>query len=207
MSYLRKPLRTFLDELGARKPTPGGGSVAALVGALASAQAAMCAEYSTGDKFKAVELEMNGLIRQFRALRDDFTQLMEADIQAYEAVSTARRLPKETESQKAERTTRMNAAVEEAVQVMEKVMNKSFEGLRAATRLSDAGNKLLASDVGTAAALWEASVQAAALQINANLMGKRDAKTQEIRKKAQERLQACFASSQEISRRICDILT
>ena len=100
--YLSLPLRTFLADLAAKTPTPGGGSVAALTGALAAAQARMCVEYTVGKpKFAAHETKLREALAEFKRAEEAFGRLMAEDMAAYERLSAANKADDPTEQQQA----------------------------------------------------------------------------------------------------------
>ncbi len=80
----RKSLKTYLDDLAARKPAPGGGSAAALAGALGCALLSMACNYTIGkEKYKSQELKIRGILKQAERLRKRFLALVDLDVQAY----------------------------------------------------------------------------------------------------------------------------
>lgn len=205
--YREKPLEVFLHDLAARKPTPGGGATAALTGALAASQAAMCAEYTTGrEKFKAVKTEMKEAAARLRALGETFLDLCDEDVRAYENFTAAAKLPKEDEPQRAERCRRLTETLEAAVGVPENILASCKEAFEFVERLSEVGNPLLISDIGVAAALLEAAAQSAALQIEVNLAGQKGAEWTARRQRAPQLLSACFQCSQRTGENVRQIM-
>src|SRR5438128_9666944 len=88
---------TFLNALAARQPIPGGGSVAALAGALASAMGEMVINYSLGKKDLAEYVdELRPALDEFHRARRLLLGLMVEDQDAYEALTAARKLPKDS---------------------------------------------------------------------------------------------------------------
>ncbi len=93
----QESLATFLDHLASNAPTPGGGSVAALCGALSAALGSMVANLTLGrEKYRDVEPTIHAALERSERLRSDFLQLINDDIAAYGALSAAYRLPKST---------------------------------------------------------------------------------------------------------------
>lgn len=81
--YLDKLLQTYLDDLASSNSTPGGGSTAALSGAMGSALACMVSRLTLGKpKYADVEAEIQALLEQAEQLRQRFQELMQADIEA-----------------------------------------------------------------------------------------------------------------------------
>lgn len=166
----------FLDALGSSAPTPGGGAASALVGAVAAALAEMMAQLTVGKpKFRAVEEETRDVIARARALRLELHALMDQDARAYAAVAEAYRLPRASEAERAERTTRIQQALAAAACPPLQVMERTCEALELAAEIASIGNPTVASDAGCAAILGEAAVRAAGLNVLANAVLLEDA--------------------------------
>src|SRR5512138_1221638 len=107
----RPTLKSFLDELASASPAPGGGSVAALAGALGAALTSMVSNLTIGKKkYATVEGEMKDVLARAEGLREQFTELVEKDTAAFNKVMESFALPKESEAQRALRS----AAIREA---------------------------------------------------------------------------------------------
>src|SRR6266536_4692152 len=91
-------IASFLDQLAARVPAPGGGATAALHAAQAAALLAMVARYSDGGRYDAGL--MRRIVTEADALREDALALAEADAAAFRAVAEAYRLPRDTEAER-----------------------------------------------------------------------------------------------------------
>lgn len=85
--YAAESLKTYLDELAAKKPAPGGGSAAALAGALGCALLSMVCNYTIGkEKYKDVEKEIRKILNQSERLRKRLLSLVDLDAEAYAQV-------------------------------------------------------------------------------------------------------------------------
>lgn len=167
----QRPLPDFLEALGSNAPAPGGGAASALVGALAAALAEMVANFTVGrPRFQSVEQTMRAAVEQTRQLRTDLIDLIDADERAYQAVSTAYRLPKTTDEERASRDAAIQLALHGAMQPPLRVMELSCTAIDLAAEMAAAGNPTVASDAGCAALLGEAAVRAAALNVLANVV-------------------------------------
>jgi formiminotetrahydrofolate cyclodeaminase len=90
----KAPLKSFLDELASASPAPGGGSVAALSGALGAALSSMVCRLTIGKKkYAGVEEEMKKILAQAEELREQFTVLIDKDAAAFNKVMEAYSLP------------------------------------------------------------------------------------------------------------------
>ena len=169
-SFLSKSLSQFLDELASNAPVPGGGSTAALTGALAAALVSMVGNLTLGKKrYANVQEEMEGLLARSEALRHQLSQLLEADIRVYGILSKAYKLPRTTDEQKAARTVAIQAALREAEAVPMQIAEACVEVLDLCTPLAEKGNRLAVSDAGVAALLAEAGLRSGALNVLINL--------------------------------------
>lgn len=163
-------VRDLADRLASREPVPGGGSAAAIGGALGASLVGMVAELTIGRPDAA---ERDDLLRDVRdnaaRLRTDLLELAETDAAAYEAVVAARRLPKGTDAERAERTRRMRLTIVEAARVPLETARRSREVLDLAVRIAPIGNRNAVSDAGVAAQLASAAVRGAVLNVRINL--------------------------------------
>lgn len=157
--YLALPLRSFLDDLAAKTPTPGGGSVAALVGALATSQARMVLEYSVGrsDDEKG---QLKDLLEELQRGQDMFGQLMTEDMAAYERYSAARKSDDPAEQRR---------AVATAVTVPMEVVVLASAIVARIDELKNLVNRNLYSDWQVASVLAFAAARSAALSVRVNL--------------------------------------
>lgn len=168
----RKTINAFLDELASSSPAPGGGSVAALAGALGAGLVSMVCALTIGKKkYADVESEMKKIQVQSEALRSQFTALVDRDTDAFNKVMETYALPKETEPQKALRSAAIRAATKEATLVPLEVMKHCIDGLALAQNVAASGNANSVSDAGVAALMLHAACEGAALNVKINLNG------------------------------------
>jgi len=173
--YLERPLKDFIEDTASRTPTPGGGSVAALVGALGSCLLRMVGNFTVGkEKFKSVEKDMELILSELNLFTLRFCRLMQDDISAYQNFSKVSSLPKDTPEEKKIRKEALQDALKKAAEVPFKMCEDSFELLKVASRILDIGNPRLISDVGVGALLAQACLESAALNVEINLSSIRD---------------------------------
>jgi formiminotetrahydrofolate cyclodeaminase len=166
----KKTLAAFLDELASSSPAPGGGSVAALAGALGSALTAMVCNLTIGKKkYAAVEDEMKKILVQAEEMRALFTALIDKDTDAFNKVMEALSLPKDTEPQKALRAAAIREATKEATNVPLEVMKHCIDALALTQQVAATGNVNSVSDAGVSAFMLHTAVEAAALNVRINL--------------------------------------
>ncbi len=165
----------FLDELASTSPAPGGGSVAALAGALGAALTSMVCNLTAGKKkYAGVEQEMKTVLVKAEGLRKIFTDLIVRDTEAFNKVMEAFSLPKETDDQKALRNAAIQEATKEATLVPLRVMKHTVDGLALTKVVAEKGNVNSVSDAGVSALMLYAAAEGAALNVQINLSGIND---------------------------------
>ena len=165
----------FLDELASNSPAPGGGSVAALAGALGAALTSMVCNLTIGKKkYAEVEPEMKMVLGKSEELRGIVTRLIDRDTDAFNKVMEAYGLPKDSEDQKALRTAAIQGAAKEATLVPLEVMKHCIDGIALAKIVAEKGNTNSLSDAGVSALMFHAACEGAALNVRINLSGIHD---------------------------------
>lgn len=162
-------LHTFLDELSSAAPVPGGGSVAALEAAMAAALLAMVANLTLGrKKYASAQDRARFILAESVTQRDRALQLVEEDVAAYRSVSDALALPRDTETQKVDRTRQLQAALKAAAQPPLETARVAERVVGLAKELVAIGNRSAISDVGTAAQAALAGYYGAKLNVEIN---------------------------------------
>jgi formiminotetrahydrofolate cyclodeaminase len=170
-----KTLGTFLDELASSAPTPGGGSVAALCGALSAALSSMVANLTLGrEKFRDVEPAIHNSLERSEQLRASFAHLIAADIAAYGTLSAAYKLPKATSEEQQARSARIQTALVAAAEVPLQMAEQARQALELCRALVEIGNPNVVSDVGVAALTAHAALESASLNVLINLKTLKD---------------------------------
>ena len=168
--YRNEPLGKYLNDAAAGTPTPGGGSVAALVGALATTMASMSANFTVGrEKFKQYDSQLKEIIAETEKSRETLLSAMEDDITVYGGLNSAYALPKSTEAEKKVRSEAIQKTTIIAMEVPIKVVMCCLYVLELTRKLVDIANPNLISDVGVAGFLAEAALQCARLNVEINL--------------------------------------
>lgn len=176
MTYRDGTIRKYLDDAAAGIPAPGGGSVSALAGALATTMGSMAANFTVGKKkFAAVEPQVKALLARLDALREELLVLVDEDVASYRVVSAAYGMPKETPEEKSARTAAIQKALVVAMGAPLRTMRACAEVMRTLAALADLANPNLISDVGVSAILAEAALRGAELNVDINLASLADA--------------------------------
>lgn len=162
----------FLDALASGEPTPGGGSASAYGAAMAAALVAMVGRLTVGKKkYADVEAEIWPLIEEATEIQSEMHEAVEKDAKAFEAYMKARRLPRDTEQEKADRIRAIQAASIKAAEVPLLVARHTLRIMQLATRAAEIGNVNAISDAGSASAFARAALNGAGLNVRINLLG------------------------------------
>ncbi|MCL5265762.1 MAG: cyclodeaminase/cyclohydrolase family protein [Chloroflexi bacterium] len=174
--YVNNPMGQFLDDLASSAPAPGGGSVAALSGALGAALISMVCNLTIGkEKYKDVEADVQAILERSEVLRRELMDLLEADTQLYGKVIAAYRQPKNTEEEKAARLQAIDAALKEACGVPMQIAKRCAELVELCVPAAAKGNVGAISDIGVAVLMAEAGLVSAKLNVDINLGSIKDA--------------------------------
>ncbi len=175
MAYSDGTIQDYLEAIASRKPTPGGGSVAALTGALGAALGQMVGVYTSGKKYTEVEEQARAIVAATAERQAALVRYINEDCTAYDKVSEAMGLPKETDEQKDLRRAAMQEAFVGAMAVPMEICRESLGLLRSLKELVPIGNKNLGSDIGVAALLAAAAFEGAKFNVEINLGSIKDA--------------------------------
>ena len=152
--YLDKSLQFYLDELASARSTPGGGSAAALSGAMGAALASMVARLTLGKpEYAHVQPEIEKLLQQTETLRERFQQLMQEDIDAYGRLSASYKMPRTTTSEVSARSQSIQAHLVEAALVPLELAECASTLLKCCRSIAKIGNANVLSDIANGALL------------------------------------------------------
>ncbi len=168
-------IKNFMDLLASSSATPGGGSVAALTGAMGAALLSMVSNLTLGkEKYRDIEDEIKGLLKRSESLRAQLEKLTEEDVEAFNQLMAVMKLPKNNEKEKKDRDQRLQIALIEAARVPLEVAKKSKEIIDMGQEIASKGNKNAISDVGVGVILAEAALESAIINVKINLKLIRD---------------------------------
>ena len=178
------PLADWLSAAAAKQPTPGGGSVTALVGALAAAMGEMTLNYSTGRKANSPEAEqiLRENLAELTRARSLLLELMEEDQRAYGELTAVRKLD-DGDPAKPRRVADSLAA---AIRVPQAIMAAGMSILAAAERVSPYANRWLLSDLAVCCELALAAVRCGGINVLVNLSELDEAERAALRVEVQE---------------------
>ncbi len=174
---LEKRTTEFLAELSSASPVPGGGGASAAVGAFASALGMMVANLTIGKKkYAEYEEEILAARSELARLQDELVRLTDEDAKAFEPLSRAYGLPKDTEEQRAEKERVMEQALYEASLAPLQIMETIAKAADILEVLEKKGSRLAVSDVGVGILFAQAALEGASLNIfiNTKMMKNRE---------------------------------
>ena len=170
-AYVEGTVESYLNKLAGADPEPGGGSAAALVGALGAALVSMVTNLTLDkEKFAAVQDDVAELKKKSETLRAELEELVTLDALAYREVAAAMKMPKDTDEQKEQRRQVMQVALKGAAEVPLKVAEAAVEVARLSLPAAEKGNPNAVSDAGVAVLLADAAAHSAALNARINLV-------------------------------------
>ena len=179
-------IEPFLDQLASSAATPGGGSAAAIIGAMGAALVSMVCHLTIGKKkYAEVAGEMQDVLAKTEALRKKLTGMIQDDVKAFDAVMGAYGMPKETDADKQARDKAIQVALKLATDVPLACAYAAREVIDLAAIASDKGNLNVISDAGVGVLAGYAALRSAALNVftNARMITDRtfaEAKLQEL---------------------------
>ena len=184
---LQNSLQQYINELSSNSPTPGGGNVAALCGALSASLGTMVCNLTIGKKkYAEVESEMTALRQELESFQKIFLVLAEKDNAAFDKVMEAFRMPKESDSEKEIRNHKIEEATLGAAAVPSDVMKNCAEILPLLKSIVEKGNKNSISDSGVAVSLIQTACRSAYLNVLINCASLNNQTiANEIRKRAE----------------------
>lgn len=175
MNLVEYSLSDFIAKLAGDSPAPGGGSVAALAGALSAALTMMVANLTLGrEKYRQNWEAMERIRSSADQLLEKLKRLVDEDTQAYNQVVAAFKLPKEDAAQKAARSRAIQAATRQAARVPMETLRTVSALADLVARALEKGNPNCITDAGVAAQLLQAAARGAAYNVRVNLAGIRD---------------------------------
>ncbi len=165
----------FADETASESPAPGGGSVAATMGAMGIALATMVANLSShkpgwDDRWA----EFSDWAEKGQLLKDELLFLVDEDTRAFNRIMDSFGLPKSNDEEKKLRDEAIQAATKYAIEIPFKVMQKSYESMAVIKAMAETGNPNSVSDAGVGALAARSAVLGAYLNVKINASGLKD---------------------------------
>jgi formiminotetrahydrofolate cyclodeaminase len=165
----------FLERLASADPTPGGGSAAAIMGAMGAALVSMVCNVSIGKKgCEAVEPELRAVLAQCEALRRRLAAMVAQDVAAFDGLMGAYKLAKNSEDEKARRADAIQASLRHATEVPLACARACGQVIELARRAAQNGYRHVISDAGVGVAAADSALRSAALNVFINAPALKD---------------------------------
>lgn len=162
----------FIDLMASSEPAPGGGSAAALQGALGTALTAMVCALTIGKKkYADVQELITAAQQEAITLKNRYLDVIDRDTEAFNGVSAVFAMPKDTDEQKQARTQAMQTALKACTVTPFEMMQLAYESLKLTQSIVGRSNASAASDLGCAALSLKAAIQGAWLNVLINIGG------------------------------------
>jgi glutamate formiminotransferase/formiminotetrahydrofolate cyclodeaminase len=193
-SLVKMNLRQFCNETLSDSPAPGGGSVAALMGALGVSLGGMVANLSAGKRGWDDKLSyFSDWAVKAQQLKDELLFLVDEDTAAFNKVMAAFALPKDSPEEKTARSAAIQSANKYAAEIPLRVMETAGKGYRLLGEMAEKGNPASISDVGVGLLALRACIEGAGMNVRINLGGLKD---EQFKSSLQDKLQQISDSSE-----------
>jgi glutamate formiminotransferase/formiminotetrahydrofolate cyclodeaminase len=203
-SLVKMDLRQFCNETLSDSPAPGGGSVAALMGALGVSLGGMVANLSAGKRGWDDKLSyFSDWAMKAQQLKDELLFLVDEDTAAFNKVMEAFALPKESPEEKAARSAAIQSANKYAAEIPLRVMETASKAYQLLSEMAEKGNPASISDVGVGLLALRAGIEGAGMNVRINLAGLKD---EQFKSALREKLQKVGASSEAEFQKIYSIV-
>lgn len=175
MKLADQTVTSFVDLMASDAPAPGGGSAAALEGALGTALTAMVCALTQGKKKYAEYAELTAEVGgKAQTLKAQYVDVIDRDTEAFNAVSAVFAMPKDTDEEKAARSAAMQEALKGCTKTPFEMMELAAKALELTDSVVGRSNSSAASDLGCAALSLKAAIQGAWLNVLINIGGLKD---------------------------------
>lgn len=176
--YIRKDLRKYIDDLASMNSVPGGGSAAALSGAVGIALSSMVANFTIANiKYKSKHSSMKQLFKKNELLRRKMQILIDKDVVVFLKLQDVMKIPKSSR----QRTTLMQKGLKEAANIPHEICFICRQAMELAENILKIGNVNLISDCGGAVYMLDAAFKSAALNVRINLKYIQDKKFKSLK--------------------------
>ncbi len=170
MPIVNHSIEQFIMLLASKEPAPGGGSASALLGAVGSALSSMVINLTIGkEKFKEYETILQEMLKELEGLQNEFLSLIEEDTTAFNKVSRAYKMPKETEEQKEIRREALEKALKDASLVPLSIMGRGLAVLKLLEKCIGNTNPNIISDIGVSVLCLKSAIQGSWLNVLINV--------------------------------------
>ncbi|MFL6588664.1 MAG: glutamate formimidoyltransferase [Chthoniobacterales bacterium] len=199
-SLVKMDLRQFCNETLSDSPAPGGGSVAALMGALGASLGGMVANLSAGKRGWDDKLSyFSDWAVKAQQLKDELLFLVDEDTSAFNKVMEAFGLPKESAEEKAARTAAIQSANKYAAEIPLRVMETATRAFPLLADMAEKGNPASISDIGVGLLAVRACIEGAGMNVRINLAGLKD---EDVRRSLRQKMEQTLREGESEFQRI-----
>jgi len=172
--YINESIRKYIDDLAAKKPTPGGGSAAGLAGALGAALLEMVCNFTIGNKkYKDIQDSVSAHLIVIKKIREEFLILVDEDTKIYSSICAAFK----TKDEKI-----IDKVLKDGYYISLKICELATSGMKVSLVLADKSNVNLITDVGCGSELLKAGFYSGVFNAEINLKGIKDSSFAETEK-------------------------
>ncbi|MEW6622151.1 MAG: cyclodeaminase/cyclohydrolase family protein [Bacillota bacterium] len=198
------PVKDFIQEVAKDSPAPGGGSVAALAGAISAALVSMVANLTIGrEKYKEQEEELIIVREKAAVLQEKLTHIVDEDTQTFNLVMNAYKMPKTTEEEKTKRTQAIQEALKRASELPMEAAECSLEAMKLVKVVVEKGNPNCISDAGVGCLMAEAGLKGALFNVEINIGSIKD---EEFKNQMQSKVEQLSQEAQNLSKEIIQMV-
>jgi glutamate formiminotransferase/formiminotetrahydrofolate cyclodeaminase len=200
-SLVEMKLTDFIDEVSRESPAPGGGSIAALAGALGASLSSMVSNLTANKRgSQDVDEILNKAAEECQQIKEVLVKAIDEDTNAFNAYMNARRLPNKTAEEKKAREEAMQAGLKQAVMVPLNTAQQSYKAIEIADSVAKNGNPNSITDVGVGAQSAYTGVLGGIYNVLINLKDIKD------KKFVDEMKNACAELKQKAQKELSEVL-
>ncbi|WP_422447448.1 cyclodeaminase/cyclohydrolase family protein [Thermoanaerobacterium sp. DL9XJH110] len=208
MKFADKSCSEFIAELASKKPVPGGGGAAALVGAAGTALGSMVCNLTVGKKkYAQYEKDLQDLLTRATKIMNDLLRMIDEDAENFLPLSKAYGMPDGTEEEKRLKREILEKTLKQACRVPVEIVKACYEAIRLHAELVDKCSRLAVSDVGVGVQCLRAALLGGMLNVTININSIQDRKfVEEVRNQTEALVQSGVKLADEVYRKVESIL-
>jgi formiminotetrahydrofolate cyclodeaminase len=208
VKFADKTCNQFVNELASKSPVPGGGGVAALVGAIGVALSSMVCNLTTGKKrYAEYEDDIRDILKKAADLQQDLMKMIDDDAENFLPLSKAYGMPKDTEEEKKLKEETLEKALKQACEVPVKIVKACYEAIKLHADLVDKGSRLAISDVGVGVQCLRAAIISGQLNVIININSIKDEEyVDKIRKETVDLVKEGVSNADKVYEKVENIL-
>lgn len=208
MKLVERSCSEFITELASKKPVPGGGGAAALVGAVGSALSSMVCNLTVGKKkYAQYEEDLQGLLTRAAKITNDLLHMVDEDAENFLPLSKAYGMPNCTEAEKKLKQETLEKALKQACEVPIRIVKACYEAIQLHAELVDKCSRLAISDVGVGVQCLRAALLSGMLNIMININSIQDEEyVKKVQGEMEDMVQAGVKLADEVYLKVDSIL-